>query len=160
MDDFLKKLKKAVDSGEANPDIVNRHYDVLQGADMIDLLKANKNEEEKSYENEVLGFLGHETTSVEHIQTGSPQAERIDETAYLDEIQNYSNDEKKKNRLEVMEQARIDAEAQDKKRKKRELIEMNNAHIKMIQDENEQLQKKILKNNELIEYLKIEMERE
>lgn len=156
MDDFLKNLQKSLEKGEVSKEITDQHYNILQGAGMVDLLKVQQSAEENIHKKEVNDFLNKSLD--DDLEKGRIQRDkREDEKLRIDEVLDYTGT--KEEMQAKVKQAVIDGEEFEKKRKKRELIELNTAHIKMLGEENEQYQKKILKNNELIEYLKKEMDR-
>ena len=156
MSDYLKKMKEALEKGQINEEIVDHHYEVLHTVDMINIVKANKNQEANSYEQEINGFINDFTTG---------ETETIDLTKIMavdDEVIDLpapialTQDELR----ERFEQGNRDAAEFEKKRKKKELIELNTAHIQLLSDENGILLQKVIKNKELMEYLKLEMERQ
>lgn len=164
MSDFLKKIKQSLENGEENSEVVNQHFDLLHGADMVDALRQAKKEEENTYDNELTEFVQGKGVDAmmenERIRNLIDDAAQDNEQGYIDEVFNYTGNETREEMMKKMQAANDHAKKQEALRKKKELIEMNSAHIKMLEDEIKIWEGKIAKHRDLIQHLKQQIERE
>jgi len=160
--DFLKKLKESLETGKADDAVKKIHYEILEKATektieretkRIDEVRVRKYEqgEEMNYINEVSEFLKG-MGDVEGIS--NPMQDRI---THLGEVKEFledttvplTSDEVKRHNEKTLETYKASREKDEK-------IEMNNANIKLLEDEIKVFELKILKNKDLIAFLKLE----
>jgi len=129
MADFLKNLKESLEKGAPNEEIINIHYEILKTADVLDKVK---------------------------------KSEKIDDTLYLDAIKDYVlpiTGATKEKIVFSSEKAEETIKVFNENLKRKEIVEINTLQIKLLMDDSAKLQQQIIKNTELIEYLKLEMEK-
>ncbi len=147
MDEFLNNLKKSLEDGVPDDNIINYHYEILHVADMEQKIRQNKAKDDLVYQDEIVQYVNGVDVPTEEMQL------------YNEEVKEFLGENIPKDVTEKLESQTKKMDEFEKKRIKRELIELNSAHILMIIDENKILQAKINKNNDLIHYLKEEMEK-
>lgn len=167
--DFLKKLKQSLESGKTDESVNQIHYDILNKAGetskqkqqkRIEAARAKRAEqvEGMDYLTEVDAFLRgmEEQKSLTGDVSGisNPMQDRI---SHLGEVKEFledstiplTSDEVKHHNEKTLAEY-------NQSREKHEKIEMNEANIKLLEDEIKVFELKILKNKDLIAFLKLE----
>lgn len=136
---FLNKLKQSLESGEANESVNQIHYDILNKAG-----ETSKQKQEKRIE-EARAKKAEQVEGMNYINTVNDFLKGNGDSEFHpikpEEI-NTHNDK-------VLEEYRT-------AREKIEKIELNDANIKLLEDEIKVFETKILKNKSLIAFLKLE----
>lgn len=156
--EYLKKLKESLEKGVQDRDVVNMHYEILQGADLEQRVRQAKAKDNDLYTTEILNYvtdkndiLGNEKKRVEVEK--EIERNKEEHAAYTDEIKNYIGDDMPIDvTKKLIDQAKV-LEQFDADRIKKERIELNTYQIKLLNEDSDKLRMKIQKNNELVKYL-------
>lgn len=117
MDEFLNKLKKSLEEGIPDDNVINHHYEILRVVDMEQKVRQNKAEDDKIYQDEISQYINGVDASTEEMQL------------YNQEINEFLGDGIPKDISDKLESQSMKMDVFEKSRIKRELIELNTAHI-------------------------------
>lgn len=154
--EYLKKLKESLEKGVRNDDIVNIHYDILQGADLEQKVRQSKAKDDDLYTKEILDYATNKKDLIDDNEIKNQndlQRTKEEHAVYTNEIKDYIGDDMPKDvTRKLIDQAKVLADF-DADRIKKERIELNTHQIRLLHEDSAKLKAKIQKNDDLVTYL-------